>query len=597
MSRKIVEFYRMSEAQAKDMRWFYQTLGYQEEQIDRLCRQCFGAEIRIGSGKDYVMNWSFCRNRDYLLQDEEPEDGGVPFPAPNPNQPMPMLMKGMAIPPMAMSGSMMGAGMMGAAMCSVAAPAGMMCAQMQPMAEPMMNTAETNDAPENEEHSPLDESALIFSANVNTASWDYLRSKIKRGQKVDRSFVRIEEILNSYSYDLPKPEGDDLFAITAENGPCPWNQDAELLFLGFQGKKAQKDCRQNLVFLVDVSGSMEDNWILTQMSMMAIISKLKKGDVFSVIAYSDETVTVEKNVDAGDRERCVDAVLKIDGIGGCTNGSDGLKNAYDYLQEHFDEENNNRVFIFTDGDFNFGITGQGGLRDFILEKRKTGIFLSIVGYGEGNFKDNKMETLARNGNGNYTFVSNPNDILDHLWEKLVSNLVNVAMDVKISVEFNPELVREYRLLGYDARMLTQKEFYDTEKAVDGIGSEHQVAALIEWKRGQAQKKYQSRYVTVSAQEHSEEIAFIEIHYHSPEGENKVLTRTVTAAELEQAARKNVGTASLLASFGLLVKESDYKGNMTKEKLAELLQQEMQRREEQEPAVYSHLDVIRTYTGR
>ena len=330
------------------------------------------------------------------------------------------------------------------------------------------------------------------------------------------------------------------------------------------------------------------------MSIAAIMSKLQKGDIVSIIAYSDETTTVVKQLECGNKDKCVEAILSIDGIGGCTNGSEGLTNAYDYLQENYDENANNRVFIFTDGDFNFGITAEGGLKKFIEDKRQTGIYLSIVGYGENNFKDNKMETLARNGNGNYTFVANPADILDNLWTKLVSNLVTVAKNVKISVELNPAYVKEYRLIGYDARILTQQEFHDTEKAVDGMGSEHNVAALIELKRGQAQQQYKSRYVNVTAADSNDEFAFIEVHYQSPEGENLVMTKSITLSDLQAAENRNLPAAALLASFGLMVKQSAYQGKMNGTKLLDMVSALMKQQNLETPVRYSHLDIIRKF---
>ncbi len=592
------EIYRIPEEQYEEMKSFYEKLGYSKKQVKRLCSSCFGYPIKVDKDAPVYYDWSVYPKREYKptktrAKSAEPLEDGCLMLDQEVCMPTP---PGGAMMGMQMNSAMMSAPMMGAMPMAGMAEKSVMCAM--PMAKapeaPAFNTAETNDAPENEKHSPMDSSQLIFSANVNTASWSYLRNKISAGDRIDKSFIRIEEILNSYKYKLQKPVNDELFAVSAEMTSCPWDQEAELLFLGFKGKKADKKVKQNLTLLVDVSGSMTDEWLLVQMSMAAIISKLKAGDYISVIAYSDETETVAKNIECGDLDRCIDALMKIKGIGGCTNGSEGLENAYQYLKEHFDKEANNRVFIFTDGDFNFGITGQGGLKDFIYQKRETGIYLSIVGYGSRNFKDNKMETLAQNGNGNYTFVANPYDILDSLWKKLIANLVTVAKDVKISVELNPALVSEYRLIGYDARMLTQQEFHDTKKAADGIGSGHNVVAVIELKRGKAEKQYSSRYLNVSAVDHQDELAFIEVHYKSPEDENLVMTKSITVDSLEKAGHDNAETAALLAAFGLLVKDSDYKGTMNKQALSELVTEYLRRNEISKPKRYSHFDIIRQY---
>lgn len=580
--RKTKRYYEMSKQQFEELQQFYRTLGYTEEQVKKLSEKCFGAAVKVSARESYHDHWTFYRQTEH---DREVSffSGRAKSKAVNRGM-MGMAMCGGAVPMVEDAMPMM-------ARCAVVEEEACVASAMEPV-EP--NTAETHDVPENEAHSPLDAAQLIFSANVNTASWTYLRNKIARHNTVDPSFVRIEEILNSYDYDLPAPPKDDLFAVSAESGACPWNEESELLFLGFKGKKADKNCRQNLALLVDVSGSMEDEWILTQMSIAAIMSKLQKGDIVSIIAYSDETTTVVKQLECGNKDKCVEAILSIDGIGGCTNGSEGLTNAYDYLQENYDENANNRVFIFTDGDFNFGITAEGGLKKFIEDKRQTGIYLSIVGYGENNFKDNKMETLARNGNGNYTFVANPADILDNLWTKLVSNLVTVAKNVKISVELNPAYVKEYRLIGYDARILTQQEFHDTEKAVDGMGSEHNVAALIELKRGQAQQQYKSRYVNVTAADSNDEFAFIEVHYQSPEGENLVMTKSITLSDLQAAENRNLPAAALLASFGLMVKQSAYQGKMNGTKLLDMVSALMKQQKIETPVHYSHLDIIRKF---
>ncbi len=595
--KKSKQYYAMSKEQFEEMKCFYETLGYSEKQVKALTKSCFGAEIKVAAQESYHEDWTFYRRREREnLWDGHNLFGGAlgggmrgqakSAPGMVMDEAAPMMQSRMAMP-------------MASAPMPMAEPVeDGVCEPMEsaplPSRPEQPNTAETHDTPENEKHSPLDASQLIFSANVNTASWGYLRNRIARHKRVDPSFVRIEEILNSYDYDLPAPPEKDLFAVSAESGACPWNEESELLLLGFKGKKADQACRQNLALLVDVSGSMEDEWVLTQMSIAAIMSKLQQGDIVSIIAYSDETTTVVKQLSCGNKDKCVEAILAIDGIGGCTNGSEGLTNAYEYLKENFDENANNRVFIFTDGDFNFGITAEGGLKKFIEDKRQTGIYLSIVGYGERNFKDNKMETMARNGNGNYTFVANPADILDNLWEKLVSNLVTVAKNVKISVELNPAYVKEYRLIGYDARILTQQEFHDTEKAVDGMGSEHNVVALIEWKRGKAEQQYKSRYVSVAAEDNSEEFAFIEVHYQSPEGENLVMTHSVTLADLKAADNRNMPAASLLASFGLMVKDSAYKGKMSGTKLLDMTSALLKQQHLDTPPRYSHLDIIRKF---
>ena len=588
------QFYEMSEVQFEEMKKFYEKLGFTPMQVKVLTSFCFGIRIKVNKSLPYTADWRFpvrtesstpFRRSGGIFKNAAPQSvsmmGGMPQPVSSQMSKPLMAMPAPAAPaPQRMFTAY-------ESMSDGAAPA-------MPEVIEDFSTAETHVTDENRVHSPLDQPQAIFSANVNTASWDYLRSKIEQKQRPDTNFIRVEEIINSYRYDLPKPKGDDLFSLSAEKCKCPWNPDAELLFVGMKAKEVPVDVKQNLVFLVDVSGSMQDQWILVKMSMAAIISRLKKGDTLSVISYSNITTVVKKDIDGGDKSKCVEALTSVEGTGGWTHGSEGLEKAYEFLGEHYDKNANNRLFIFTDGDFNFGITAEGGLKDFICKKKETGIYLSIVGYGFGNFKDNKMETLAYNGNGNYTFVSNPYDINDNLCDKLISNLVTVAKDVKISVELNPAYVSSYRLIGYEFRSLTQQEFHDTKKAADGIGSGHNVAALIEYTKGKAEKQYSSRYVSNKAEKHDDEFAYIEVHYKSPDGKNLEAAKSITVEEIEKNDHANADTAKFLAAFGLCVTDSEYKGSAEKAMLEKMLREFEQSGKFDTNKKYSHFDIIRKY---
>jgi len=621
--------YEMSETQFEEMKDFYKKLGYNPSQVKTLTDNCFGIKVKVSKNAQYREDWSFP-----VVYNNVSEGGifrGMPprsvsmmggimpnksMPSSNPIQ---AVMNKISINPGANKmpqGIRSNANSYSAGESSMdfmAAPAPMpmgaqhMMSRQNMMQMPLMeteampevitesfNTSETHVNDENEAYSPLDNPQAIFSANVNTASWDYLRSKMNQKTNIDKSFVRVEEIINSYLYDFEKPGKDELFSLSAEKCKCPWNPDAGLMLVGMKAKEVPVNVKQNLVFLVDVSGSMQNQWILVNMSLAAIVSRLKDGDTLSVISYSDKTTVVSKNINGSDKEKCVEALSSIEGTGGCTRGSEGLEQAYKYLSENYDKKANNRLFIFTDGDFNFGITSEGQLKDFIYKKRETGIYLSIVGYGFNNFKDNKMETLAYNGNGNYTFVSNPYDIYDNLCDKLISNLVTVAKDVKISVELNPAFVSSYRLIGYEFRALTQQEFHDTKKATDGIGSGHNVVALIEYKKGKAKKQYSSRYVSSKAKKLDDEFAFIEVHYKSPDDKNLETTKSITVKEIESADKNNIKVARLLAAFGLCVTDSKYKGNADKKLLEDLMKDFERSGKYDMNKKYSHFDIIRKY---
>lgn len=423
------------------------------------------------------------------------------------------------------------------------------------------NTAQTNHVDELSEMNPLDDAKLIFSANVNNASWSYVRNTAVSGNKIDSSFIRIEEMINSVSHDLKIPEKND-FALTVQTGECPWKTENELLFIGVKAKKEEKNRRNNFVFLVDVSGSMDGYQIIVQMSIMSLISCLEEGDTISIITYSNDTKTIARNIDCGNKDNCIDAVLSIHFDSGYTDGSSGLEEAYNYL-ENCNKNDNNRVFIFTDGDFNFGVTSEGGLADFIKKKKETGTYLSIVGYGLNNFKDNNMEALARNGNGNYFFVGQPADIIDSLKNKFESTSITVAKNVKIQVELNPEFVGSYRLIGYNARKLTTSDFDNKEKSVDGIGSGHYVVALIEFSRCKAEKNSSSRYVFNASKENTNEFATVTIRYQSPNDEHHEFVKIISPEEaVKNTSNINSEKSAFLASYGMWLSGSEYKSEMT-----------------------------------
>ena len=447
-------------------------------------------------------------------------------------------------------------------------------------APPEFNTAETTKADELPEMNPLKETEVIFSANVNNASWSYVRNSVVRGRKIDPSFVRTEEMINSFDYGLTAPEQGELFSVTTKANACPWNAQKELLFVGIKGMEVSEHKPNHLVFLVDVSGSMQSKVLLEQMAIVALISRLGKGDTISIITYSNDTKTVVKNLDCGNMDKCIDAVLSMEFINGCTYGSQGLNDAYEFLAKYPDENTNRRVFILTDGDFNFGITSDGGLETFIKEKKQSGIYLSVVGYGMENFKDNHMETLARNGNGNYCFVGSPYDIVERLAMQFESTVYTIAKNVKIKVEMNPEYVSDYRLIGYHARSLTRQDFDNTEKSVDGIGSGHTVVGLIEFTPKKSEPVAESRYTQTQSKHLTDELGAVTIRYQSPDDENLEMFSPIPA-DLDKNSHL-VEIAGFLASFGLEMSDSDYKGTLDKSALQALIEK------------YQHDDNLKEY---
>ena len=408
------------------------------------------------------------------------------------------------------------------------------------------------------ESESLENPQEFFSANVNRASWAYVRNRVKNKEFIDERIVRIEEIINSYHFDLQMPT-DDSFGASFEIGECPWNKEKNLLFVGIKGEELDSQVEHNLSFLVDVSGSMINRWILVQMTLVAMICKLGERDTVSIITYSDKTTTVVKKLSCANKEKCINKVLSIVGVGGSTNGSQGLEDAYAYLKSNFSEKKNNRVVIFTDGDFNFGIQTEQGLTEFIQEKSKSGVYLSVVGYGISNFKDNNMEALAKNGNGNYCLITNPTDISDFIKNEMTSRLITLAKDVKISIDFNPANITDYRLIGYESRQLTRKEFTNDSTVTDSVGYGHEVVALFEVCRGcQTELQSASKYVKnrVNVSDNSDEYGCLTIRYKDRSGNSHEFSKVITTV-IDQNTSDNCNIAAVLALFGMIVRNSEY----------------------------------------
>ena len=563
-----MQYIYMDPKQYDEIGEFYRSLGLTEKQAKRLQKNVFNYGVKVDENTPYRENWSF------YPQNNMSGGLGALFSG---------TFGGARNTVFSRAKSSMPSAGMGMAMTDECRAAPMMMAMAAPTAEveevcedgyadePEFNTAETHTAEDLPEMDPLADTEVIFSANVNNASWSYVRNSIKRGKKTDPSFVRAEEMINAYDYGIAAPK-DKTFAVSAQTAPCPWREGAELLYVGIKGAESADKKPCHLVFLVDVSGSMQDEVVLEQMAVMALVSKLGKGDTMSVITYSDKTKTVIRNLECGDMDKCIDAVLDIVFENGCTYGSEGLTTAYDLLSAYKNDDANNRIFIFTDGDFNFGISSEGGLAEFIKEKKKSGIYLSVVGYGMHNFKDNKMEALSRNGNGNYCFVGSPEDIKERLFKQFDATVYTIAKDVKIKVEMNPEYVGSYRLIGYNARKLTRQDFDDTEKAVDGFGSGQISAALIEFTRKSSPGGSSSRYTVTESKKISDEFAAVTIRFKSPDDENREQLEVIRAAELSDG--ENAAVASYLAAFGLEMSDSDFKGTLSKEKLGTLLDSRM-----------------------
>lgn len=446
------------------------------------------------------------------------------------------------------------------------------------------NTEEYSSIREIGYKSVANEPLSTFSADVDTASYSNLRRMIEDGyslEDIPSGAVRIEEMLNYFSYDYNLPEGEEPFGVTTVIGDCPWNEDAKLLQIGLKTEEIDfsEAPETNLVFLLDVSGSMySDNKLpLLQKSFAMLVEELTEKDRVSIVTYAGKDEVVLEGV-SGDEKAVIREALESLEAGGSTNGADGIETAYRLAEEYFIEGGNNRVILATDGDLNVGVTSESALEELIMEKKESGVFLSVLGFGTGNLKDNKMETLADRGNGNYAYIDSLGEAKKVLVEQMGATLVTVAKDVKLQVEFNPAYVKGYRLLGYENRILQTEDFDDDTKDAGEIGAGHMVTALYEiipvdsaQEIPETELKYQSGQGSAGVE--NGEWLTLKIRYKEPEAdESKLCAYPVT----EEAYTENPGEdfyfAAAVAELGLLIRDSEYKKDASFENIRELLKQ-------------------------
>jgi Ca-activated chloride channel family protein len=405
-----------------------------------------------------------------------------------------------------------------------------------------------------------------FSIDVDTASYSNTRRFLEDGQMPPEDAVRIEELINYFSYDLPEPSDGLPFSITTELSRCPWNNENYLVMIALQGKKVQqKDLPlSNLVFLLDVSGSMDDpmKLPLLKSSFKLLVEQLGENDKVSIVVYAGSSGVILKGARGDEKEKILEALDKLM-AGGSTAGGEGIQLAYKIAKENYIPGGNNRVILATDGDFNVGISSEGQLTKMIESKREEGIFLSVLGFGTGNIKDNKMESLADKGNGNYAYIDSMLEARKVLVSEMGGTLLTIAKDVKIQVEFNPLQVKEYRLVGYDNRVLNNEDFDDDTKDAGEIGAGHNVIAfyeIIPYKPGEKAEESQLKYQSAEVrQEWANEWMEIRLRYKEPnEDTSRKIVRTVKQQDLTENPSENFSFASAVAEFGMLLRNSEYK---------------------------------------
>jgi Ca-activated chloride channel family protein len=436
--------------------------------------------------------------------------------------------------------------------------------------------------------SVMAEPLSTFAADVDTASYSNLRRLIREGytlEGIPEGAVRIEELLNYFDYDHKSPSKEEPFGVTTQIGRCPWNENADLLMIGL--KTQDIDYAQappsNLVFLLDVSGSMDsyDKLPLLQEAFGLLAEHLTGRDRISVVTYAEDTRTVLDGVRGSETEKIVTTLNALSANGG-TYGSKGIETAYALAEQHFIQGGNNRIILATDGDLNIGMTSEKELEDLITAKKESGIFLSVLGFGTGNIKDNKMEILADKGNGNYAYIDNLQEARKVLVEEMAATLLTVCRDVKFQVEFNPAVVESYRLLGYENRALASEDFHDDTKDAGEIGAGHSVTVLYEiirkgagnhakLEKGIEDLKYGREYKEALAADRTaagqypsasmKEWLTLSIRYKRPaEKCSSILEYPVGYESYTSTPDEDFVFAAAVAEFGLLASHSRYPEN-------------------------------------
>jgi len=450
------------------------------------------------------------------------------------------------------------------------------------MVTPMMEAKRMNgdfDAQtKGERYARIDENPFLetsraplstFSIDVDTASYSNVRRYLNDGQLPPKDAVRIEELVNYFEYDYPQPIGDAPFSVNTEVATAPWNQKHKIVSIGLQGKKVSMEDAppSNLVFLVDVSGSMNtpDRLPLVKQGLKFLANQLSAKDRVAIVVYAGTSGLVLNSTN--NRGEILNAIERLE-AGGSTNGGQGIQLAYKVALDNFIQGGNNRVVLATDGDFNVGVTSDNELVSLIEAKRRTGIFLSVLGFGTGNTNDSMMEKLADKGNGNYAYIDSQTEARKALGEQVAGTLYTIAKDVKIQVEFNSAKIAGYRLIGYENRMLANRDFNDDKKDAGEIGAGHSVTALYEIvPAGQAIENDgvdELRYSKVEPSDtrFNDELLTVKLRYKEPNDSNsKLLTQgLLDRGNSIENATDNLRFAAAVAQFGLILRDSRYKGN-------------------------------------
>ncbi len=447
-------------------------------------------------------------------------------------------------------------------------------ADMVKESEPMPKDFEKEDF-NTESYDKINENAFVstltnplstFSVDVDRAAYANVRRFLESNQLPPPDAVRIEEMVNYFNYNYPLPTGEHPFSVNLELANCPWNSEHQLISIGLKGKEIQVNNvpSSNLVFLIDVSGSMSDpnKLPLLKQSFKILIEKLRSSDRVAMVVYAGAAGVVLPSTSCNEKDKIINAFDKLE-AGGSTAGGEGIKLAYKIAKENFIEGGNNRVILATDGDFNIGESSDAAMERLIEQKREEGVFLTVLGFGMGNYKDSKMEKLSNAGNGNYAYIDNILEAKKTLGKEFFGTIYTIAKDVKLQIEFNPSKVKAYRLIGYENRMLNKEDFNDDKKDAGDIGAGHTVTALYEIipagskeeVPGVDELEYQKTKVVKS-----DDIMTLKLRYKEPDAStSKLIRHKITEEDLKKDLSTNFKWAVAVTEFGLLLRDSQFKG--------------------------------------
>ncbi|SNB42793.1 conserved exported hypothetical protein [Flavobacterium psychrophilum] len=446
---------------------------------------------------------------------------------------------------------------------------------------PVPNNEDYNSWIENPFESPKTAPLSTFSIDVDNASYTNIRRLINNGQKVPKDAVRVEEMINFFKYQYPQPKDNHPFSITTQYSECPWNSKHKLVQIGLQGKNIPTNDlpASNLVFLIDVSGSMNaDNKLpLLIESLKILVEQLRKQDKVAIVVYAGAAGLVLPPTAGNEKQTIINALEKLN-AGGSTAGGAGIELAYKTAQENFIKDGNNRVILATDGDFNVGSTSDSAMQTLIENKRESGVFLTCLGYGMGNYKDSKMEILADKGNGNYAYIDNIQEANRFLGKEFKGSMFAIAKDVKIQIEFNPKHVQSYRLIGYENRKLRPEDFKNDAIDAGELGSNHTVTALYEiipigtnsdFYNQTSDLKYTKTEVTDN--NYNDELATIKFRYKKPDAQKSIEMVQIieNKSTVLENATNDLKFATAVAWFGLKLRDSKLIANKSSEDIKKL----------------------------